>query len=158
MWIKDVSLSPIFLKENFSTDAFASILAEARKYRLCLILSQQYIDQLAVPVLQAVFGNVGTFIAFRIGHPDAEIMEKEFGKTFSASALAELDRYEAVVKLLENGTNKELFRAKMPPPSENQMGRNGKLVVRSRERFATPRPIVEDKINRWMRSRKRERG
>ena len=67
--------------QNFSTDAFASILAEARKYRLDLTLSHQYIDQLSLPVRQAVFGNVGTLIAFRVGHTDAEVMEKEFGNT-----------------------------------------------------------------------------
>src|SRR5207244_7720776 len=83
--------------QNFSTDVFASILAEARKYRLCLILSHQYIDQLSLPVRQAVFGNVGTPIAFRIGHTDAEVMEKEFGNEFPASTLADLGRYEAVV-------------------------------------------------------------
>lgn len=68
--------------QNFSTDAFASILAEARKYRLCLTLSHQYIDQLPLAIRQAVFGNVGTLIAFRIGNTDAEVMEKEFGNTF----------------------------------------------------------------------------
>src|SRR4029077_17926650 len=85
--------------QNFSTDAFASILAEARKYRLCLVLSHQYIDQLSLPVRQAVFGNVGTLIAFRVGYADAEIMTKEFGGTFTAGALADLGRYEAAVKL-----------------------------------------------------------
>src|SRR5204863_1185673 len=95
--------------QNFSTDAFASILAEARKYRLCLSLSHQYIDQLSLPVRQAIFGNVGTLIAFRIGTPDAEIMQKEFGNEFPASTLADLGRYEAVVKLLEDGTNRTPF-------------------------------------------------
>src|SRR5206468_8203672 len=85
--------------QNFSTDAFASILAEARKYRLCLILSHQYIDQLTLPVRQAVFGNVGTLIAFRIGTPDAEIIEKEFSNEFPVSTLADLGQYEAIVKL-----------------------------------------------------------
>ena len=138
--------------QNFSTDAFASILAEARKYRLCLTLSHQYIDQLSLPVRQAVFGNVGTLIAFRIGHPDAEVIEKELGKTFPASALADLDRYEAVVKLLEDGTNKEPFRAKMLPPIENRVGRKAKLIARSRERFATPRAVVENRLSRWAAS------
>jgi hypothetical protein len=138
--------------QNFSTDAFASILAEARKYRLCLTLSHQYIDQLSLPVRQAVFGNVGTLIAFRIGHADAEVIEKELGKTFPASALADLDRYEAAVKLLEDGTNKEPFRAKMLPPIENGVGRKAKLIAQSRQRFATPRAIVEDKLRRWMAS------
>ncbi len=136
--------------QNFSTDAFASILAEARKYRLCLTLSHQYIDQLSLPVRQAVFGNVGTLIAFRIGYADAEVMEKEFGNAFPASALADLERYEAAVKLLEDGANQEPFRAKMLPPLENRIGRKEKLVALSRERFAMPRAVIEDKLNRWM--------
>src|SRR5882724_1205919 len=78
--------------QNFSTDAFASILAEARKYRLCLTLSHQYINQLSLPVRQAVFGNVGTLIAFRVGYSDAELLEKEFGKTFSVNVMTDLDR------------------------------------------------------------------
>ena len=138
--------------QNFSTDAFASILAEARKYRLCLTLSHQYIDQLSLSVRQAVFGNVGTLIAFRIGHSDAEVLEKEFGKTFPASNLTDLDRYEAVVKLLEDGTNREPFRAKMLPPMGNRVGRKDNLIARSRERFAIPRPSIELKLNRWMTS------
>ena len=117
---------------------------------LCLILSHQYIDQLSLPVQQAVFGNVGTLIAFRVGNADAEIMEKEFGDTFTASTLADLDRYEAVVKLLENGTNLEPLRARMLPPLENRIGRKSKLIARSRERFATPRAKVEAKLNRWV--------
>ena len=136
--------------QNFSTDAFASILAEARKYRLCLTLSHQYIDQLPLPIRQAVFGNVGTLIAFRIGNTDAEVMEKEFGNTFPASVLADLNRYEAVVKLLEDGTNREPFRAKMLPPLENQTGRKNKLIALSRDRFAIPRAVINNRINRWM--------
>jgi len=136
--------------QNFSTDAFASIVAEARKYRLCLTLSHQYIDQLSLPVRQAVFGNVGTLIAFRTGYADAEVMEKEFGKAIPAAALADLNRYEAVVKLLEDGTNQTPFRAKMLPPLGDRVGRTRKLIARSRERFATPRAVVEEKVNRWM--------
>jgi hypothetical protein len=135
--------------QNFSTDAFTSMLAEARKYRLCLTLSHQYIDRLSLPVRQAVFGNVGTLIAFRIGHADAEVIEKEFGGTFPASMLADLDRYEAVVKLLTEGVNQEPFRARMLPPLENRIGRKDKLIARSRERFATPRAVVEEKLKRW---------
>jgi len=136
--------------QNFSTDAFASILAEARKYRLCLVLSHQYIDQLSLPVRHAVFGNVGTPIAFRIGHTDAEVMEKEFGKTFSVNMLADLQRHEAVVKLLEDGDNRMPFLAKMFPPLVFQVGRKQRLIARSRERFATPRAEIEEKLKRWM--------
>jgi hypothetical protein len=136
--------------QNFSTDAFASILAEARKYRLCLTMSHQYIDQLPLPIRQAVFGNVGTLIAFRIGYTDAEVMSKEFGNTFPAPALADLERYEAVVKLLVDSSNLEPFRAKMFPPLENRIGRKNNLIALSRERFAMPRGLIEDKLNRWM--------
>jgi len=138
--------------QNFSTDAFASILAEARKYHLCLTLSHQYIDQLSLPVRQAVFGNVGTLIVFRVGHTDAEVIEKEFGKTFPASAIGDLDRYEAVVKLLDDGTNRTPFRAKMLPPLESRLGKKDKLIARSRERFSIPRALIDQKLNRWMTS------
>jgi energy-coupling factor transporter ATP-binding protein EcfA2 len=137
--------------QNFSTDAFASILAEARKYRLCLTLSHQYIDQLPESIRQAVFGNVGTLVAFRIGYPDAEIMAKEFGKTLPATSLADLERYEAVVKLLVEGANQEPFRARMLPPLENYTGRRDKIIARSRERFAVPRATIEAKLKQWMK-------
>ncbi len=139
--------------QNFSTDAFASILAEARKYRSCLVLSHQYIDQLPLPIRQAVFGNVGTLISFRVGYTDAETLEKEFGHTFPASTITDLNRYEAIVKLLEDGANRVPFRAKMLPPLENRVGRKDKLIARSRERFAMKRQTIEDKLNRWMKGR-----
>lgn len=135
--------------QNFTTDAFASILSEARKYRLCLTLSHQYIAQLTDPVREAVFGNVGTLISFRIGNTDAEVMEKEFGGAITARMLADLDQYEAVVKLLEAGMNYEPFRARMLPPAENRVGRRDKLIARSRERFAMLRRKIEDKLGQW---------
>lgn len=138
--------------QNFSTDAFASILAEARKYRLCLTLSNQYIDQLPDTIRQAVFGNVGTLVAFRMGYTDAEVMAKEFGKTIPTMALTDLERYEAVVKLLVEGTNQEPFRAKMLPPMANWFGRRDKIIRLSRERFAMPRWKIDDKLKRWMKA------
>lgn len=140
--------------QNFTTDAFASILSEARKYRLNLALSHQYLDQLSPELRQAVFGNIGTFIVFRIGYADAEVMEKEFGKAVTAAAFVDLDRYHAMVKLLDNGTNTEPFRATTLPPIGNRPGRKDKLIARSRERFGLPRVTIEDKLNRWMRSRR----
>jgi hypothetical protein len=92
-----------------STDAFAAILAEARKYRLCLTLSHQYIDQLPTPIRQAVFGNVGTLVAFRLGRTDAEVLENEFEKEFLANQFVELDRHEVLVKLLDDGTLRQPF-------------------------------------------------
>ena len=136
--------------QNFSTDAFASILAEARKYRLCLTLSHQYVDQLSLPVRQAVFGNVGTMISFRIGNTDAEVLQGEFGNQFIAQQFVDLNRYEVFVKLLENGTNRQPFRAMTLPPLEGRTGRRAKLISRSRERFAAPRSEVGERLSRWM--------
>lgn len=142
--------------QNFSTDAFASILAEARKYRLCLALSHQYVDQLSLPVRQAVFGNVGTLIAFRIGNTDAEVLQAEFGNEFEAQQLVDLDRYQVVIKLLEDGTNLQPFRATTLPPVEDRVGRRDKLIARSRERFANSRRVVEEKICKWLEPLKEE--
>jgi hypothetical protein len=77
-------------------------------------------------------------------------MTKEFGKTIPATALADLNQYEAVVKLLVCGANREPFRAKMLPPMENRIGRRDKLIALSRERFAMPRAKIEEKLRRWM--------
>ena len=138
--------------QNFTSDVFVSILAEARKYRLCMVLSHQYIDQVPLAVRQAVFGNVGTLISFRIGNPDAEIIAKEFGETFAASTLADLNQYEAVVKHLVHGTNQQPFRAMTLPPIQNIAGSGEKLISRSRERFAILRDILDAKLKRWMTS------
>jgi hypothetical protein len=136
--------------QNFSTEAFASILAESRKYRLCLTLSHQYIDQLSLPVRQAVFGNVGTLVAFRVGSADAEVLKKEFGNVFEIQHFADLNRYEVLISLLEAGTSRTPFRGRTLKPLENRVGRKDKLIARSRERFATPRTEVEDRLNRWL--------
>lgn len=136
--------------QNFSTEAFTSILAEARKYRLCLILSHQFIDQLSPPVQQAVIGNVGTLICFNIGHTDAEIMEKAFGKEILAQQLVDLGRHEIAVKLSENGESRFPFQGKTLPPIEFSAGRAQNGAARSRERFATRRGPVEEKLHRWL--------
>jgi Helicase HerA, central domain len=142
--------------QNFSTDAFASILSEARKYRLCLVLSHQYIDQLPISIRQAVFGNVGTIISYRVGYTDAETLENEFGKAFPATFLADLGRFEAAVKLLEDGANREPFKAGMLPPMGDGMGRKQKFIDLSRQRFAAPRGSIEEKLTRWMSERRPE--
>src|SRR6185503_21359155 len=139
--------------QNFSTDAFAAMLAEARKFRLCLTLCHQYVDQIAEPVRQAVFGNVGTLISFRIGNTDAEVLEKEFGKGFSAQHFVDLDRYDLFVKLLVDGVTAESFRGRsLPPVGSPIRGRREKLIQRSRERFAMPRTVVGRKLQRWLKS------
>jgi type IV secretory pathway TraG/TraD family ATPase VirD4 len=135
---------------NFTTDSFAAIFAEARKYRLCLNLSHQYLDQLSPDVRKAVFGNTGTMIAFRIGHTDAELLAKEFVNTFIPSQFVDLGRYEIFIRLLENGAASTPFPAKTLPAIDHPHTRRHKLIQRSRERFATRRVIVEEKLSRWL--------
>jgi len=142
----------LFIDEfhNFTTDSFAAILAEARKYHLCLTLSHQYLDQLSPEIRQAVFGNVGTMISFRIGHTDAELLAKEFVNTFIPGQFVDLDRYHVFIRLLENGI------ASTPVPAKTLAGignchlRRDKLVQHSRERFAELRTTIERKLQCWM--------
>jgi len=138
--------------QNFATEAFASILSEARKYRLSLVLSHQLIDQLSPQIRQAVLGNVGTLICFRIGYDDAEIMEKAFGKEILARQLVDLGRYEIAIQLSENGESRYPFHGTTLPPLESAIGRKQRLIAHSRERFGTPREVVEDKLTRWLKN------
>ncbi len=134
---------------NFTTDSFAAILAEARKYGLCLTLSHQYLDQLSPEIRQAVFGNVGTTITFRIGYSDAELLAHEFANTFIPAQFVELDRFQIFIRLLENGIASTPFPAKTLPTLENRQGRRHKLIQYSRERFATSRVNIENKLRSW---------
>lgn len=139
--------------QNFTTEAFASILSEARKYRLCLTLSHQYIDQLPLEIRQAVFGNVGTLLSFRVGNNDAEILQKEFGNTFTGTQFMDLNSYEIFAKILIDGVCSEPFRATTLPPAETEHFRRDNLIRCSREKFSAHRHIVEEKINRWVHLR-----
>ena len=142
----------LFIDEfhNFTTDAFTAILAEARKYRLNLTLSHQYIEQLSLPVRQAVFGNVGTLISFRVGHSDAEALANEFGDSYVPEHFIALDRYEALVKPMEDGVARQPIRARTLPPINTNRGRRQKLIARSREKYACRREVIESKLNRWI--------
>jgi hypothetical protein len=136
---------------NFSTDSFAGILSEARKYRLNLTLSNQYIDQMQKEVRDAVFGNVGSLVSFRSGLSDAAVLANEFGSEYSPGQFTDLSNYEIRVKLLEHGEYGEPFLGKTTPPSPYFHGHRENLLKRSRERFGTRRDLVESKIQRWLR-------
>ena len=136
--------------QNFSTDSFASILAEARKYRLSLTLSHQYIDQLTPAIRSAVFGNVGNLIAFRVGHTDAEILSNEFGNEFNPNIFVDLPRFQALAKMQENNEPQPSFKARLMPAMEPRGGNVSRLTGKSRERFTARRQEVEQKIHRWL--------
>jgi hypothetical protein len=135
---------------NFSTDAFATVLSEARKYRLCLTLSHQYVDQLQVETRQSVFGNVGNLISFRVGESDARILEREIGGGYTARHLGELPNFHVCVKLLHDGEQVQPFNGRTVSPDSKRYGRRETIIRRSREKYATRSGVVEDKIRRWM--------
>lgn len=135
---------------NFSTDSFASILSESRKYRLSLLLFHQHLDQLTEPVRNAVFGNCGTLISFRVGEGNAAILAREFGKVYEPGHFSSLDNHEVCVRLMQQGRQLQAFTAKTLPPIGIRYGHRENLIRRSRERYAKPRHVVEDRIHRWM--------
>ncbi len=135
--------------QTLVSDSFASILSEARKYRLCLTLSHQYLDQLKPEILNAVMGNVGSLISFRVGHKDAKILEQAFGETYGAKQFSGLDNGEVCAKLISEGRDQDPFIGKTLPPHDTEHRRGATIIRRSRERFSTLRSMVEDRIRRW---------
>lgn len=135
---------------SFATDSFATILSEARKYRLGLTLAHQYLDQVKPNIRAAVMGNVGSLISFRIGHEDAVPIAKAFGNRIEPAQFTSLDNGEIFARLLSNGRNIEptLGRTHLPPPPRR--GREHRIMRNSRNRFARERRVVEEKINRWL--------
>lgn len=137
--------------QNFATDSFATILSEARKYRLNLTMANQYIAQMPEEVSDAVFGNVGTLMSFQVGFDDAEYISKQFSEVALPNDLVQLPKYNLYTKLLVDGMPSQPFSAATLPPIDGSMdeGRRTKVIKFSRERYAKPRDVVEDKINRW---------
>ncbi len=141
--------------QNFATDSFANILSEARKYRLNLIIAHQYTAQLAnengTAVRDAVFGNVGTMIIFRVGADDADFLEKEFEPEFMAQDLVNLPNYHVYLKLMIDGVTSRPFSAATLPPIKIDLalGVKEKIIESSRRLYTRPREEVETEINRW---------
>jgi CxxC-x17-CxxC domain-containing protein len=147
--------------QTFATDAFATILSEARKYHLCLTLAHQYIAQLDsmgdkgknTKVRDAIFGNVGTLITFRVGADDAEFLEREFLPVFIADDLVNLTKYTIYLKLMIDGVASRAFSAQTLAPSPiPEKSFEDKIIKLSRERYTISRKAVEEKIARWSES------
>ena len=136
--------------QNFATESFANILSEARKYRLNLTLAHQYIEQVPEEVRDAVFGNMGTLIVFRVGALDAEYLEKEFDPEFLLTDLVNLPSHHIYLKLMIDGLASRGFSG-VTLPRLDQYRFNGreKAIKISRERYGNPREEVEENIKRW---------
>ncbi len=141
--------------QNFATDSFASILSEARKYRLGLIISHQFIGQLvtdtSTKVRDAIFGNVGTMVNFRVGAPDAEFLEKLYAPALVMEDLVNLPNRQIYIKLMINGLSSRAFSAStLPPITTNQSEETKEKVIEfSRHHYGKSREDVENAINEW---------
>ncbi|MBD3311177.1 MAG: type IV secretion system DNA-binding domain-containing protein [Candidatus Magasanikbacteria bacterium] len=135
--------------QNFATPSFANILSEARKYRLSLIMAHQYVAQLDELVADAVFGNVGTIVTFRVGGADAEKLVREFTPTFTEDDIVNLAKFHIFLKLMIDGVASQPFSAVTMPPIGSPTESKEKVIKVSRERYGKPRDVIEDKILRW---------
>lgn len=142
--------------QNFATDSFATILSEARKYRLNLTMANQYIAQMPDEVRDAVFGNVGSILSFQVGFDDAEYLSQQYSEEAMPNDLVSLNKYTSYMRLLVDGMPTKTFSLDtLPPPElEDDPARVEKIIKVSRERYSKPRDQVEDKIRRWSLSAK----
>jgi len=129
-----------------TTDSIATILSEARKYRLDMVITHQFIGQLKEEIKKAVFGNVGSVINFRIGSDDAEFMAKQFKPVFAEQDLLNLDNYNCYVKLLINGATSTPFSMKTFPPAKGDKEVAEIIKEISRTRYGRPRDEIEQEI------------
>lgn len=136
--------------QNFANESFADILSEARKYKLSLTVAHQYVEQMQEEVASAIFGNVGTMITFRIGATDAEVFEKQFAPVFTAEDIVNLGRFQIYLSLMIDGIGSRPFSATTLPPIERPPQSMRDEVIRlSREQYAEPRNLVEERIRSW---------
>lgn len=139
--------------QHFATESFANILSEARKFHLSLVMAHQYIKQMEEPVMDAVFGNVGTLVSFRVGAEDAEFLEKWFTPDFLMSDIVNLGKRQMYLKLMIDGISSKGFSAitleRFPRP---EVSYKDKIIEHSRQQYSTKRDVVEKNIAEWASS------
>ncbi|QFR39783.1 DUF87 domain-containing protein [Candidatus Gracilibacteria bacterium 28_42_T64] len=140
--------------QNFATDSFATILSEARKYKLNLVMANQYIDQMQESVRGAVFGNVGSLVSFQVGYHDSMILKEVLAGEVSEEDLMNLSKYKIYLKQLIDGMPSPIFSAgtfaPYPKDDEAFIKRYKKILSVSREKYSKDRKMVEGKINKTM--------
>jgi hypothetical protein len=133
--------------QNFATDSFATILSEARKYGLNLTVANQYISQMEDTVRDAVFGNVGTMICFRISADDAPILVKQFEPQFEANDLLQMHNRNFVMNMVINGEKAPAFSARTLQLPDPQADNSAMIIANTREKYSAKREDVEKAIN-----------
>lgn len=131
---------------SFLTLSFTDILSEARKYKLYLVMSHQYLDQLDEKMRAAVFGNVGTLISFRVGAIDAKYLAAEFYPTFDETDLVNIPNHHIYLKMMIDGHTSRAFSAMTMPPRKADFSYRKTIITSSREKYGTPRDAVERKM------------
>ena len=132
--------------QNFTTDSISTILSEARKYKLNLIMAHQFIPQLTEEIRDAVLGNVGSMGAFRIGAEDAEFLEKQFEPGFSRFDLVNLDNFRIIVKMMLNNKISTPFKMEIYPPSKGRPEIVEIIKKISKLKYGKPKAMVEADI------------
>ncbi len=142
--------------QNFATEDFAAILSEARKYRLNLIVANQFIGQIDEEIKNAVFGNVGTMVSFRVGVTDANFLQHEFAPTFTENDLSNVEKYHAYIKTIVDNEPVPAFSMSLYKDIKAQEARmNPKLAEMikqlSRLKYGKDKELVEVEINQRAR-------
>lgn len=136
--------------QNFANESFAEILSESRKYKLCLTVANQYIDQMTEEVRNAVIGNVGTFISFRVGSTDSIIMEKEFAPTFTQEDMVNLGFAQIYLKLMIDGMGSRPFSATtLPPIPRPEKSYVADILGYSRKHYGKSKEQIDADIRKW---------
>jgi len=135
--------------QHFVNESLATMLAESRKFGIGLVLAHQYLGQLPESIRDAVRGNVGSIVAFRLGAGDARVLEDEFAPQFGASDLSGLGSYQLAVRQLARGRQLPAFSAETLPPPEPLYGHEATATAvreQSRARYCQPCELVEAQI------------
>jgi len=139
--------------QNFATESFEIILSQARKYRLSLVLANQFMTQLTDKIREAIIGNVGTVVSGRIGTTDAEMMAKKFAPTFEAEDLTKLPNFEAVASVMINNVPSSPFSMSLIPPLGQPNAELAQALKRlSAAKYGRPKQQVEQEIFARLRS------
>lgn len=139
--------------QNFATESFEAILSQARKYKLSLVLANQFMTQLSDKIREAVIGNVGTVISGRIGTTDAELMAKKFKPTFDEEDLTKLPNFEAVASVMINNVPSAPFSMSLVPPLGKPSNQLSDALRRlSAAKYGRPKALVEQEIFKRLRS------